>query len=85
MKMAKKVDYPVVKKALWEAWRVFLLAFGAIIYATFEAGVNLKNWKAWIPLLGAAAIVAGFKAVFKWVRAKFFAGKYDNLIYKIPA
>ncbi len=81
--MAKK--YEAWKKGCWEAWRVFLPAFLAIVYIQFEAGVNLKEWQAWLPSLGTAAIVAGFKAVFKWSRAKFFAGKYDSLIYKIPA
>lgn len=81
--MAKK--YEAWKKGLWEAWRVFWPSFGAVIYVTFEAGVDLKDWRAWVPALCAASVVAGLKAVFKWARAKYFAGKYDNLIYKIPA
>jgi len=77
--------YEAWKKGLWEAWRVFLPAFLAIIYAQFEAGVDLRKWEAWLPSLLAAAVVAGLKAVFKWARAKFFAGEYSRFIYKVPA
>lgn len=82
--MPKKVDYPVIKKALWEAWRVFIPAFSAIIYVQFEAGVDLKDWKAWIPSLVLSAGLAGIKAIVKWIRAKYFAGKYDSFVYKFP-
>jgi len=82
--MTNKINYPAIKKALWEAWRVFIPAFIAIIYAQFEAGVDLKEWKSWVPALLIASCVAGLKAVFKWARAKYFAEEYDTFIYKLP-
>lgn len=82
--MAKK-KYAEYKKALWEAWRAFFPVFSAIILIQFEAGVDLLDWKNWAPSLLISAAVAGLKAVFKWVRAKYFAGKYDSFIYKFPA
>ncbi len=82
--MTKKIDYPAIKKAAWEAWRVFVPAFAAVIYAQFETGVDLKNWKAWAVSLLASAALAGAKAVFKWVRDTYGNKDYTKLIYKLP-
>lgn len=79
-----KIKYPEWKKAVWEAYRVFLPAFLAIVYAQFEAGVDLKEWKAWTFSLLSAAVVAGVKAVVKWAREKYGKGDYAKAVYKLP-
>lgn len=81
---SKKINYPELKKALWEAWRIFFASASVVILAQFEAGVNLKDWKNWVYSLGSAAIVAGLKATVKYVREKYFKGEYDHIIYKLP-
>lgn len=82
--MAKKIEYSAIKKALWEAWRVFLPAFLAVIYAQFEAGVDLKELKSWGYALLSSAALAGGKAVVKWLREKYWRGDYGKAIYKLP-
>lgn len=83
--MVKKVSYPAYKKALWEAYRTFIPAFLAVIFAQFEAGVDLKEWRAWVLPLLLSALAAGFRAVVKWVRTEKFPLDYSRAIYKIPA
>ena len=83
--MTAKVDYPAVKKAVWEAWRIFIPAFLTVIYFQFQAGVDLKIWQDWLPALFGAAVLAGLKAVIKWAREKYGNREYGKLIYKIPA
>jgi len=80
----KKVDYPAVKKALWEAWRIFLPSFLTVIYIQFQAGVDLSMWRKWFPALIGAGVLAGLKAILKWAREKYGNGEYDKLIYKLP-
>lgn len=82
--MTKKIEYSVAKKALIEASRVFFLSFIAVIYAQFEAGVDLRDYKAWLLPLLTSAGVAGIKAVVKWLRETYFKGNYSSLIYKLP-
>ena len=82
--MTTKINYPAIKKAAWEAWRVFLPALAAVIYAQFQSGVDLKNWKAWATTLLVSAAVAGAKAVFKWTRETYGNGDYSKFIYKLP-
>lgn len=77
--------YPDWKKALWEAWRVFGLAAGAVIVAQLEAGVDINNWQAWLRAVAVAAAAAGVKALFKYLREKFGRRDYDSLLYKLPA
>lgn len=91
MTRTKKLDipvfvenYPAIKKALWEAWRVFIPAFLAVVYAQFEAGVDLKNTESWILPLISAALLAGIKATLKWARDTYGNQNYSSLIYKIP-
>ena len=81
----KKDEYPVIKKALWEAWRVFWPAFFAVIIIQFKAGVDLNSWEDWLPALLFSAFLAGTKAVFKWLREKIGQGNYSKWIYKVPA
>lgn len=71
------------KKVVIEAWRAFIPAFGVVVFAQFEAGVDLKNWKSWVFSLLASATVAGLKAVAKWAREKF-AKNYQSILYKLP-
>lgn len=82
--MAKKIEYSIVKKALYEAWRVFFPAFALVIFTQFEAGVDLRNWKAWAFTLIGSALLAGVKAVMKWARDEFGGGNYSHIIYKLP-
>lgn len=82
--MSKKIEYSIVKKALIEAGRVFFLSFIAVVYAQFEAGVDLRDYKAWLLPLLTSAGVAGIKAVVKWLRESYFKGDYSNIIYKLP-
>lgn len=77
--------YPDWKKALWEAWRVFGLAAGAVIVAQLEAGVDVNNWQAWLKALAIAAVAAGIKALVKFLREKYGHRDYDKLLYKLPA
>lgn len=79
----KKEKFEVWKKMLIEAWRVFGITFLAVIFAQFEAGVDLKEWKSWGLTLLLSAGVAGLKAVGKWAREKF-ASNYESIIYKLP-
>ena len=78
-------EYPVIKKALWEAWRVFWPAFFVVIIIQFKAGVDLYSWEDWLPALLFSASLAGIKAVFKWLREKIGQGNYSKWIYKVPA
>lgn len=78
-----EVKYEVWKKMLWEAWRVFGLAFLAVIFAQFEAGVDLREWRSWAYSLVLSAGVAGLKAIGKYARAKL-ASSYESFIYKLP-
>lgn len=82
--MKKKIEYGAVKKALWEAWRVFIPAFLAVIYAQFEAGVDLKEIRSWGYALLVSALLAGGKAVVKWLREMYGRGDYGKAIYKLP-
>lgn len=77
--------YPDWKKALWEGWRVFGLAAGAVILTQLEAGVDIQNWEAWLRAVAIAAGAAGVKALVKYLREKFGHRDYDSLIYKLPA
>lgn len=78
---AKK--YELWKKSLIEAWRAFLPAFLMVIFAQFEAGVDLKNWKAWVFSLLSSALAAGARAVIKYLREKY-AKNYQSILYKLP-
>lgn len=77
--------YPAWKKAAWEAWRVFGLAFLAVIYAQLEAGIDIANWQLWLRSVLVAAFAAGVKAAIKFIREKYGQGLYDKWIYKLPA
>ncbi len=74
--------YPTWKKVAIEAGRVFVPAFLAVVYAQFEAGVDLKEWKSWAYSLFISALVAGVKAVGKYLRER--AKNYQSLAYKLP-
>lgn len=82
--MAKKIDYPAIKKAVWEAFRVFFVAAGAVIVAQVQAGINVTDWKNALIAVGIAAGVAGLKAVGKWLRDTYGRGNYSSLWYKLP-
>ena len=83
--MAKKIDYAAWKKALWEAWRVFIPAFLAVIYAQLEAGVDVWGVKTWGFTLLFSAGLPGSKALVKWARETYGNKKYDSWLYRIPA
>lgn len=80
---AKK--YEAWKKGLWEAYRTFIPAFLVVIFAQFEAGVNLQEWRAWLPPLVLSGGAAGTRAVVKWYREVYAPKQYDSLVYKLPA
>lgn len=82
--MAQKIDYPAIKKAIIEAFRIFFLAAGAVIVAQIQAGINITDWKNALIALGIAAVVAGAKAVGKWLRDTYGQGNYSSFIYKLP-
>ena len=79
-----KVDYANWKKALWEAWRSFIPAFLGVIAIQLSAGVDLSTWKDWLPSLLIAGILAGVRAVGKWLRERYGEGNYDKPLYKLP-
>lgn len=74
--------YETWKKMLWEAYRIFGLSFLAVVLAQFEAGVDLREWKSWGYSLLISALVAGIKAVGKYLREK--ASDYKAMIFKLP-
>lgn len=82
--MSNNTFYPNWKKAAIQLWRTFFAAFVVILGAQLEAGVDVANFETWVRSAIGAAILGGVRAVFKFIRETYFAGDYDNDIYKIP-
>lgn len=78
------IFYPNYKKALWQVWRAFFIAFVATLTAQAQSGVDLSDFDTWIKSVLAAAFVSGVRASMKYVREKWYAGMYDHWIYQIP-
>lgn len=82
--MAKKINYPLIKKMAFEAFRAFFIAAGAVVVAQIQAGINVADWKNALITVGIAAVAAGVKAVGKWLRDTYGNGDYSNIVYKLP-
>lgn len=76
--------YPAIKKAAWEAWRVFLPAFIAVILVQLEAGGKIEDLKSWLISLVSAAGLAGIKATLKYLRDTYGNQNYTSMLYKLP-
>lgn len=76
--------FPSWKKALIEAYRVFVPVFLATL-ATLISTEAVNGWEdAWKVLI-VPAITAGIKGLAKYTRDKYFPEEYDKVIYKLPA
>ena len=82
--MTKKIDYPIIKKMAFEAFRVFFLSAGAVVTAQISAGINILDWKNALVTLAISAAVAGLKAVGKWLRDAYGQGNYQSFWYQLP-
>ena len=80
----KKIEYPIIKKALSEAWRAFGAAFVSFLAVRLSQGVDLQDWRGWALNLIVGGLAAGFAGLAKWLR-ELKPMQYDNWIYKIPA
>ena len=80
----KKIEYPIIKKALWEAWRAFGDAFVAFLAVRLFQGVDLQDWRGWALNLIVGGLAAGFAGLAKWLR-ELKPMQYGNWIYKVPA
>lgn len=78
------MDYPNWKKAAWEAWRVFSVAFVGVATAQVSAGIDMQDWKSWVTTLLVSSFIAGIKAVGKYAREEFGNKDYSSLLYKLP-
>lgn len=78
-KMAEK--YPIWKKALWDAWRAFGVAFLSVIVIRLESGISLDKPIDWLLNVLAAALAGGFSALARLLRED---KDYQNLLYKLP-
>ena len=78
------VEFEVWKKAVIEAWRVFVPAFLTVLYVQFQAGVKLDEWRSWLFPLAVSAVLAGVKAIWRWYRDTYGEGNYGSWMYKLP-
>jgi len=82
--MTKKIDYPAIKKALWEAWRTFLPSFLGVVTIQLSTGAGSQDVSAWLKSILVASVLAGLKATAKWYRETYGNKDYDSLVYKLP-
>ena len=91
------IEYPIWKKALIEAGRVFVGAMIAqltlLIFRDDQIDFNfiysIKSWEQASALLIIPSVAAGLKGLIKYLREKYAVNRlgntdYDNVLFKVP-
>lgn len=77
--------FPTYKKAVIEAVRVFVPAFGATLWLQIQTGAgDFTDIQTWAKAVVTAAFLGGVKAVVKWIREEHGRTNYSHWSYKLP-